>query len=289
MSFYDIVMLVVLIGAIGFGFWKGLAWQIASVAAIVVSYIVSINFREPVAQYIQASEPWNKIGAMLILFIGCSLLIWVVYAWVTKSMERMELKSFDRQIGALVGGVTGVLLCMAITMFSVSLMGDQAHEAIHDSKLGPHVVRGIQQVHSILPPEVAARFDQYVDHFEAGLGHTLDDAPTGYELFPDRQADGANMPGSTYQGNWPTTQNRNDFNGNGQSTYQVQPVYSSQPTNQTQSGYKTNGTQSGYRYNNQPAPQPTTTQPPEQNVWQPPKLEIKIDSESLLKGLFEKK
>ena len=59
MSFYDVVMLVVLGGAIWFGFWKGLAWQIASVAAVCVSYIVAVNFREPVSQFIQADEPWN--------------------------------------------------------------------------------------------------------------------------------------------------------------------------------------------------------------------------------------
>lgn len=280
MSFYDIVMLVVLVGAIGFGWWKGLAWQIASVAAIVVSYIVSVNFREQVAQYIQAAEPWNKIGAMLILFVGTSLVIWIAYAYVTKSMEKMELKGFDRQIGALVGGVTGVLLCMAITMFSVSLLGDQAHESIHDSKLGPHIVRGIHQVHSILPPEIAARFDNYIEHFETGLGYTLENAPAGYQPFQQRQADGSAIPdGANYQGGWSVP--------NAQLT--IQPPSSGQSYLPPNNGSGTSGPgiqlNFGQPPSNQQPPTSPTTNP--NNVWQPPKLEIKIDSENLWKGLFE--
>ena len=50
MALYDIVMLVVVVGAIWFGWWKGMAWQIASLAAIIVSYIVAVNFREPVSR-----------------------------------------------------------------------------------------------------------------------------------------------------------------------------------------------------------------------------------------------
>ena len=268
MSFYDIVMLVVLIGSIGFGFWKGFAWQIAWVAAMVVSYVVAINFREPVAQYIQAGEPWNKIGAMLILFVGCSLGIWLIYAWVTKSMEKMELKGFDRQIGALVGGVTGVLVCMAITMFSVSLMGDQAHEAIHDSKLGPYVVQGIQQVHGILPPEIAARFDDYVRHFDDGSGIPGQVPPTGYDLFQMRQADGSTQSNTGYQGGWQGSSFDNNY------------YRSSQPVQTQLNSQTTTG-------NANSSPVNVSITPPrvQDGGWKPPEVNIKVDHESLFKNL----
>lgn len=305
MSFYDVVMLVVLVGAIGFGFWKGVAWQIASVAAIVVSYIVSINFREPVSQFIQAGEPWNKIAAMLILFVGCSLVIWTAYGFVTRSMEKMELRGFDRQIGALVGAVTGAMLCMAITMFSVSLMGDQAHEAIHDSKLGPHIVRGIHQVHGILPEEIAGRFDSYLEHFQEGIGHGLDAAPAGYSPFQQRQAD-SNGSGVNYQGGWPSTTQgtqagytnngpQNGFQNSGaqygvQPNPNYQPAYPSSQPNSQYGGATGTLPNNGQARNWKPILPPSTqTQPPAQpqNVWQPPKLEIKVDTESFLKSLFE--
>ncbi len=171
MAFYDIVMLVVVVAAVWFGWWKGLAWQIASVAAIIVSYIVAVNFREPVSQYISADEPWNRIGAMLILFLGTSLVIWTIYASISKSLKKMELKGFDHQAGALSGAVKGALLCMIITMFSVSLLGEKAHDAIHNSRSGRYVVTGITKVSAIVPGELAKYIQPHVDNFNNAIGH----------------------------------------------------------------------------------------------------------------------
>ena len=43
---YDIVMIVVLAGATLFGFWKGMAWQIASLASLVLSTFVAWHFSQ---------------------------------------------------------------------------------------------------------------------------------------------------------------------------------------------------------------------------------------------------
>src|SRR5262245_13667643 len=59
MQAYDILMLIVLALAIVWGAWKGLAWQIASIASIGLSYFVALHFRLPLARVINASPPWN--------------------------------------------------------------------------------------------------------------------------------------------------------------------------------------------------------------------------------------
>lgn len=255
MSIYDIVMLVVFGGAIWFGYWKGLAWQVASVAAIVVSYIVSVNFREPVSQFIQAGEPWNKIGAMLILFLGTSLLIWTLYASVAKSIKKMELKGFDRQAGAMLGAVKGVLLCMVITMFAVSLLGPQAHQAIHSSKSGPYIEKGIWQVSAIVPAELAAYVDPHLEKYKnaaGGIAPTSD--PNGFfggNAYPIGQTPSPNNPNQlppsnapAYQGQWQTPS----------TPWTQQPQ-----NNQYNSQY---GTQYGTQYGGRPTQtQPVQTQP----------------------------
>ena len=175
MSIYDIVMLIVMVGAIWFGYWKGLAWQIASVAAIAVSYFVSVNFRDVISPYIQTSEPWNRIGAMLILFLGTSLIIWTIYASIAKSLKKNELKGFDRQAGAMLGAVKGALLCMVITMFAVSIMGEKAHDAVHTSTFGPYVESGIWNVSAFVPEEIAQFVDPHLENYKAATGHK--DAP----------------------------------------------------------------------------------------------------------------
>ncbi len=59
MQTYDIIMLVVLGIATFLGAIKGFAWQVASLASIVVSYFVAYHFRSDVAKMIHAQEPWN--------------------------------------------------------------------------------------------------------------------------------------------------------------------------------------------------------------------------------------
>ena len=100
MSFYDMLMITILSLTILFGLWKGLAWQIASMAAIVVSYIVAMQFRADVSPYIQAEEPWNRFAAMLILYVGTWGAIWIIYAlFIRKTIDGLKLSWFDRPAG----------------------------------------------------------------------------------------------------------------------------------------------------------------------------------------------
>jgi len=249
MSIYDIIMLVVFVGAILFGYWKGLAWQLASVAAIVVSYIVSVRFREPVSNFISAEQPWNKIAAMLILFLGCSLVIWTIYASVHKSLKKMELKGFDSQAGALLGAVKGALLCMIITMFSVSMIGERAHHAIHLSRSGYYIVRGITQVSAIVPAEIGKYVQPYVDDFHEAIGHDgsqpLNQMPQ-FNQSNQMLGQGSQNPNQvpSYRGTWqsPTAPAAN--NGFGGQVYlpNGNPVYS------TSNPPASNGANSGFNW-----------------------------------------
>jgi membrane protein required for colicin V production len=115
---YDIFMIAVLLGSILFGAWKGLAWQLASIAALVVSYFVAFQFREPVSNLIKAEPPWNKVAAMAIVYVVCSLGIWIAFGFVRRFIDKVKLKDFDRHAGALVGAVNGVILCTVITLYT---------------------------------------------------------------------------------------------------------------------------------------------------------------------------
>ena len=245
MALFDIIMLVVIAGAVLFGWWKGLAWQAASVASVILSYVVAVNFRQPVSQFITAEEPWNRIAAMLILFLGTSLIVWTIYGSLSKTIQKMELKGFDRQAGALLGAVKGVLLCMVITMFSVSLLGEKAHDAIHNSRSGQYVVNGISQVSAIIPAELAQYIAPHVEDFEKNIGHPIDQTPDqplfNLDQLQQTVQDPNLVPNYQYQGQWqtPTTpaqgygnQNQNQQTGyqqqNGSQQYGTQQQYGSQ-------------------------------------------------------------
>jgi membrane protein required for colicin V production len=170
MQAYDIFMLIVLAAAIAWGAWKGLAWQVASVASILLSYFVALNFRQPLAGLITASPPWNVFLAMLILFLGTGLIVWVGFNLVSELIERVKLKEFDRQLGALFGAAKGVLLCVLITLFSVALLGDSQRQAICNSKSGYYIAVLLDRADAVIPQELHQVLDPYINQLDDTVG-----------------------------------------------------------------------------------------------------------------------
>jgi len=195
MSIYDIVMLVIFFGSVIFGYRKGLAWQIASLAAIVISYFVAINFRNPVAQLISVEAPWNQFAAMLLLFLGTSLVVWTVYASTSKSIKRLELRGFDRQAGAILGVFKGGILCMLVTLFAVSLFGS-TRNMVHNSATGHYVVSGIQQFSRFTPTELAGFLNPHLEQF----GNNIGGIPAKRDFFPTANSQGQFQTNQTASG-----------------------------------------------------------------------------------------
>lgn len=162
MEIYDIIMLVILVVAVVFGATKGMAWQIASIAALVVSYLVAVQFSEPVATYIKVEPPLNKLAAMLLLYLGTSLAIWIGFGFVRSYIEKMSLKEFDRHAGALLGAITGVLLCVSLTLFAVTMLEDEQRQYVTRSKSGLYITQGINEFQSAFPPAVHEALAPYI-------------------------------------------------------------------------------------------------------------------------------
>ncbi len=174
MEIYDIVMIVVLAGAMIFGAIKGFAWQLASIASIVISYAVAFKYREPFSQSIEAEPPWNRFLAMLILYVGTSLVIWVVFRMVSGTIDRLKLREFDRQVGAMFGLAKGGLYCILITLFAVTLMGDTVRTKIVQSKSGNYIANVLQRSEAVVPAEIQDVVQPYLERFDRRFQQPLD-------------------------------------------------------------------------------------------------------------------
>jgi membrane protein required for colicin V production len=169
MQTYDILMLAVLGGATLFGFWKGLAWQVASLASLVVSYFVALRFADRLAPMVSQQPPLNKFIAMLIIYAGTSLAIWLAFRVVAGFIDQVKLKEFDHQMGALVGFAKGVLLCIAITFFAVSLTAQQQRDQIIASRSGRYIVQVLDKADAVAPPEIKQVIEPYIDKINERL------------------------------------------------------------------------------------------------------------------------
>jgi membrane protein required for colicin V production len=185
MESYDLIMLIVLAGATLFGAWKGLAWQIASLSSIFASYFIAFQFRHALAPLIHASPPWNMFLAMLILYLGSSLAIWLAFRFVSNLIERVQLKEFDRHAGAVLGFIRGMLWCAIITLFAVTLLGEEKKRAIVHSRSGYYIAVLLDRSHAVMPDEVHQVLAPYVHSLDERLGdkpryaHQLDESAAG--------------------------------------------------------------------------------------------------------------
>ena len=178
---YDLLMVGVLVGLAVLGAWKGVAWQIAALSSLVVSWIVAVRFGKVLAPLISDNEPWNGFIAMLLLYLGTSLAIWSFFRLVKGMIDRVQLKDFDRQMGAMFGLVKGVLWCLLITFFAVTL-SETTRQWVLQSKSGYYTALLIQHGTPILPEDVRNVLGKYLkqldEGLEEGLGEGLDEGDT---------------------------------------------------------------------------------------------------------------
>jgi uncharacterized membrane protein required for colicin V production len=163
MQNYDIIMLAVLAISVIIGAVKGMSWQIAMVASIVISFFVAREFHPELSEALSGvDEPWNKFIAMASLYLLTSLGIWMLFAFCAKQIDKYEMKTFDRQTGALLGIVNGVLLCAILTMCAIAFGGEDMHNRIAKSKSGPYVSRVLDIVEPIIPADLQDSLNEYL-------------------------------------------------------------------------------------------------------------------------------
>ena len=171
MEIYDLFMIGIVVIAVVLGAMKGLAWQIASAAAFAGSYVVAITFYPQVATHIDAEEPWNKYLAMFALYLGTSFVVWIAFAFVRRMIEKVEMKGFDRQAGAVVGAINGCIGCLFVTFFAITLpfLSDAQKTAICHSQSGRVMASAVETLKYGLPEDVDQVVRPYLDELDKKL------------------------------------------------------------------------------------------------------------------------
>jgi membrane protein required for colicin V production len=168
MDWYDILMIAVLGGATLLGAWKGMAWQLASLASLILSYFLALRFSTQLAPMFGSTAPWNRFVAMLVIYLATSVVVWLSFRLVAGFLDQIRLRDFDHQVGGLFGLVKGVLLCLIVTFFALGLSAD-LREHIIASKSGHYMAVLLNKAETVMPPEIHQVIDPYVNKLEERL------------------------------------------------------------------------------------------------------------------------
>jgi len=168
---YDLVMLGILATAALLGYFKGMVWQLAWIAGIAVSGYASFRFGGVMAPFFGSQAPWNRFAAMLAIYAGSSIAVWLVFRVISKAINAVHLSAFDHQLGLLLGLAKGALLCVVVTFFSVMLAPAYRHQIV-SSRSGRIVAELIVRADTYLPKEIHETVDPFVKQFESQFQQT---------------------------------------------------------------------------------------------------------------------
>jgi membrane protein required for colicin V production len=167
---YDLMMLGILAAAAVLGYFKGFVWQVAWIAGIAASGFVAVRFAGVVAPFIGQQPPWNRLLAMLALYVATSMVVWLLFRVVSGLIDAIHLSAFDHQLGLLFGLAKGALLCLVITFFAVTLAPGFRGQIL-GSHSGQFVAGLIGRADEFLPPEIVELVEPFVRQFEDQLGN----------------------------------------------------------------------------------------------------------------------
>jgi len=152
LTYYDAAMAGVLVAGMIWGAWKGVTWQLASIASLILGYMVSHQLSAQLAPHFPGDPVVSRALAMLATYAVVSGGVFLV-AWIFRAvLKRLNFEAFDRHLGMLLGGMEGALLGLLATFFVVSL-APATREPIFSSPSGKLVGGLMNAVGPVLPSE----------------------------------------------------------------------------------------------------------------------------------------
>lgn len=155
MASLDWIFAAILLASMLIGAWRGLVFEVLSVAGWVVSFFVAQWFASDMAAVLPLG---NSDGALryaagfIVVFVGavfaCGFLAWVA----KKLVEAVGLRPADRTLGAVFGVVRGVVLLLVVTVVAGLT---PLHEAAwwQESRSAPVLGGLLQALKPALPEE----------------------------------------------------------------------------------------------------------------------------------------
>ncbi|MFN0055558.1 MAG: CvpA family protein [Planctomycetales bacterium] len=178
---YDLCMLGLLAYTTIRGASKGIAWQLAAIAALVLCFAFATPLSLAVAPAIHLDPPLNRWVAMLGIYLGFSFGCFAIARMARGWLEALKFEEYDRHLGALFGLLKGATLCLVITFFSVCLIESARGFVLH-TRTGRLAGQVFHSLRGVMPAELDSVLAPYLKKFEAARVAQQDDQAADFDL-----------------------------------------------------------------------------------------------------------
>lgn len=170
---FDAIVAAVLLYALIRGAIKGLVWQLAGIAAVVLCFAFSETVSLLVAGWIAVAPPLNRWIAMFGLYVVAMFVCFGIAWKVHDRIEKWKLKSVDRQLGGVFGLLKGTVMVL-VGMFFVVTLSAPARQAALRSHSGLAAALVMGKLHAVMPDELHEIIHPYIHQLDSAE-HAGDD------------------------------------------------------------------------------------------------------------------
>lgn len=153
MSWLDWALLAVLLVSALLGLWRGLVYEVLSVAGWVVAFLLAQAYAAEVGAWLplQGAAPSLRLAAGFVAVFIAGAFAGGLLAWLVKKLvESVGLRPVDRVLGAAFGLIRGLVILLAVAVV-VNMMPLKAQDWWQDSRLAQALTASVHSVKPLLP------------------------------------------------------------------------------------------------------------------------------------------
>lgn len=158
MTWLDWTLLAVLLVSALVGLWRGLVYEVLSVAGWVLAFVLAQAWAEPVGRLLPmdgAAEPLRLAAGFGLVFIAVAFTAGLLSWLVKKLVAAVGLRPVDRLLGGLFGVLRGLVILLGVAV----VMGMLPQSAQAGWQVSPVAQTLNASLHALKPvlPEAVAR------------------------------------------------------------------------------------------------------------------------------------
>lgn len=162
MAALDWIALAVLAASLLLGLWRGLIFEVLSLAGWVLAFVAASLWATDLAQHLpmgDSSEAWRLAAAFVLIFLGVVFGAGLLASGLRRLFSAVGLGAADRALGALFGLGRGLLVLLALTAV-LRLSGLAQETWWREARCSAWLEAGLSAAGPWLPQTLAERLEE---------------------------------------------------------------------------------------------------------------------------------
>ena len=162
MNILDILMLIGILGSLGYSLYRGLINEIFALLSLIIGTVAATRFYMVLSKYVAyliLNQLISRVLSYLIIFIVVLVVIRFAGKLLKLTIKKLDLIWVDRIGGALCGVIKALVIISIITFFLIYAL-PPTNKTLRTSRLIPYMDKLNSIILRLTPPKIKERYSQ---------------------------------------------------------------------------------------------------------------------------------